>query len=247
MSGLAHYIEDEGLSTVVVAMVREHVVKMCPPRALWVPFEMGRPFATPNDVELQQRVMKAALSLLDEPGSEPLLEDFAEEASHFEGDVNWAFPAKLDAESVMAEASVVLPLWQQAQTRSGRSVVGVSGLSPEAAIEYIDRYHSPDPMPNPKGMAPVSRARFAIDDIKTFYFEAALARGGRPSSSQLNEWFWKQTLAGKMILDFQDAARLAEDKNLRLIEGSLVPPERTYEYLKTNWRGTKEEQHAKPL
>ena len=234
MSGLAHYLEDEGLSTVVVALVREHVVKMSPPRALWVPFEMGRPFSTPDDAELQQRVLKSALSLLDEPGSEPILKDFAEEASHLEGDLNWAFPAKLDAESVMAEASAILPLWQQARKRSGRTVFGVSGLSPEASVEFIDRYHSPDPMPNPKGMALVSRARFAVDDIKTFYFEAALARGGRPSSSQLNEWFWKQTLAGKMILDFQETARLAEDKNLRMIAGSLAPPERTYEYLKTN-------------
>jgi len=229
--GLAHYLEDEGLSTVVVALVREHVVKMSPPRAIWVPFELGRPFATPNDAGLQQRVLKAALSLLDEPGSEPLLKDFAEEASHLDGDLNWEFPGRLDAESVIAEASTVLPVWHKTQTRFNRTVVGVSGLSPEAAVEFIDRYHSPDPMPNPKGMAPVSRARFAIDDIKTFYFEAALAGGGRPSSYQLNEWFWKQTLAGKMILDFQETARLADDKNLRLIAGSLVPPERTYEYL----------------
>jgi hypothetical protein len=34
-----------------------------------------------------------------------------------------------------------------------------------------------------------------------------------------------------MILDFQDAVHLGEDKNLRMIAGSLVPPERTYEYL----------------
>ena len=231
MSGLAHYLEDEGLSTVVVALVREHVVKMSPPRALWVPFEMGRPFATPNDVELQQRVLKAALSLLDEPGSEPVLKDYAEEASHLDDDLNWAFPGELGTETVIAEASSVLPIWHKAQTRSNRSTFGISGLSPEAAVGYIDRYLSPEPMPNPKGMAPVSRARFAIDDIKVFYFEAALANGGRPSSYQLNDWFWKHTLAGKMILDFQESARLADDRNLQLISGSLVPPERTYEYL----------------
>jgi hypothetical protein len=230
VSGLAHFLEDEGLSTVVVALIREHVVKMSPPRALWVPFEMGRPFATPNDVELQQRVLKAALALLDEPTSEPLLQDFAEESGDLQDDLNWGFPGKLDADSVTAEALSVLPIWHKAQTRFNRTSFGISGFSPEAAIEYIHRYLAPDPMPNPKGMAPVSRARFTIDDIKVFYFEAALADGGRPSSFQLNEWFWKQTLAGKMILDFQDAARLSEDKNLRLIAGSLVPPERTYEY-----------------
>ena len=231
MSGLAHFLEDEGLSTVVVALVREHVVKMSPPRALWVPFEMGRPFATPNDVGLQKRVLKAALSLLDEPSPEPLLQDFVEEASHRQGDLNWNFPGKLDTDSVIAEASSVLPIWQKAQTRSEKTTFGISGLSPVAAVEFIDRYLSPDPMPNPKGMAAVSRARFAIDDIKVFYFEAALANGGQPSSYQLNEWFWKQTLAGKMILNFQEAARLSDDKNLRSISSSLIPPERTYEYL----------------
>jgi hypothetical protein len=231
VSGLAHFLEDEGLSTVVVALVREHVVKMSPPRALWVPFEMGRPFATPNDIDLQQRVLQAALSLLDEPGSEPVLKDFAEEASHLDGDLNWEFPGKLGVESVIMEAKSILPIWHQAQKLTNRTTFGISGLSPEAAVDYIVRYLSPDPMPNPKGMAPVSRARFAIDDIKLFYFEAALANGGRPSSYQLNEWFWNQTLAGKMILDFQEAARVGDNRNLRVIADFLVPPERTYEYL----------------
>jgi hypothetical protein len=231
VSGLAHFLEDEGLSTVVVALVREHVVKMSPPRALWVPFEMGRPFATPNDIDLQQRVLQAALSLLDEPGSEPVLKDFAEEASHLDGDLNWEFPGKLGVESVIMEAKSILPIWHQAQKLTNRTTFGISGLSPEAAVDYIVRYLSPDPMPNPKGMAPVSRARFAIDDIKLFYFEAALANGGRPSSYQLNEWFWNQTLAGKMILDFQETARVGDNRNLRVIADFLVPPERTYEYL----------------
>ena len=230
MSGLAHFLEDEGLSTVVVALVREHVVKMQPPRALWVPFELGRPFGTPNDIELQQRVLKTALSLLDEPGPGPLLQDYVEAADDQDGGVDWVFP-KLDTGTVSAEAGAALPVWQAARERSSRTTFGISGLSPAAAIEYIDRYHSPDPMPNPKGMAPVPRARFAIDDIKAFYFETALAEGGHPSSYQLNEWFWNHTLAGKMILDFQDAARLADDKNLRMIAGSLVPAERTYAYL----------------
>lgn len=231
MSGLAHFLEDEGLSTVVVALVREHVVKMAPPRALWVPFEMGRPFATPNDAALQHRVLKAALALLDEPTSEPLLRDFPEESNDLQIDPGWEFPGKPDVESVIAEALSVLPIWHKTQTRINRTSFGISGFTPEAAVEFIHRYFSPDPMPNPKGMALVSRARFSIDDIKVFYFEAALANGGRPSSFQLNEWFWKQTLAGKMILDFQDATRLSDDKNLRLIADSLIPPERTYEYL----------------
>ena len=233
MSGLAHYLEDEGLSTVVVALVREHVVKMSPPRALWVPFEMGRPIATPNDVERQHRVLKAALGLLDEQGSEPILKDYTEQTSYPSGDSNWEFPADINAESVLEEARALLPIWQNAQAKKNRTTFGISGMSPETTVDYIDRYLSTDPMPNPKGMAPVSRARFAVDDIKVFYFEAAFANDSHPSSFQMNEWFWNQTLAGKMILDFQHAACRADDKNLRLIADSLIPPERTYEYLQS--------------
>jgi len=229
VSGLAHYLEDEGLATVVVALVREHVVKMRPPRALWVPFEMGRPFGTPNDTELQHRVLKAALALLDLSGAEPILEDYSEEASNRNGDANWRFPVSLNTENVVAEVECVLPAWQQAQKRFGKTTVGISGLTPETAVEYIERYLTDDPLPNPKGMAKVSRARFAIDDIKAFYFESA-ASVGNPSSLQINHWFWHNTLAGKMILQFQDAARVSDDKNLRLMESSLVPPERTYAF-----------------
>ena len=230
MSGLAHYFEDEGLATVIVALVREHVVAMSPPRALWVPFELGRPFGAPNDGGLQRRILQSALALLDKKVSSPLLEDFSEEAPYPEGDPNWRFPGELDSRSVQAEALSVLPIWETAKKRLGKTTVGISGLASEVAVEYIERYHSSDPMPNPKGMAPVSRARFAIDDIKAFYFEAALAEGGHPSSYQLNEWLWNQTLAGTLIRNFQDIARNSDDKNLRLIAGSLVPAEWTYEY-----------------
>jgi len=230
VSGLAHYFEDEGLATVIVALVREHIVTMNPPRALWVPFELGRPFGAPGDSGLQRRVLLSALSMLDKNLTSPLLDDFEEEAPYPNGDANWRPPEGLDRRSASAEALSLLPIWQQAKNRLGKTTVGISGLTPESAVEYIESFHSDKPMPNPKGMAKVSRARFAIDDIKAFYFEAAMARGGHPSSHQLQEWFWKQTLAGTMLLDFQDMARHSDDKNLRLIADSLVPAERTYEY-----------------
>lgn len=230
MSGLAHYLEDEGLATTIVALVREHIVSMRPPRTLWVPFELGRPFAEPEQPELQRRVLEAALALLDKPVSSPLLQDFTEQTPYQPGDASWSPPGSLDSKSATAEASSLLPIWQKAQDRIGKTTVGISGLTPDIAVEYIERYHLPDPMPNPKGIAAVSRARFAIDDIKAYYSEAAMAAGGHPSSAQLHDWFWNNTSAGTMIRDFQDVARNSNDKNLRLISDSLVPAERTYEY-----------------
>ncbi len=224
MCGLAHYLEDEGLATVVVALVREHALAMKPPRALWVPFELGRPFGAPRDTALQSRVLRAALVLLDDPQPGPLLRDFPEEAPP--ADAAWAPPGDVDSSSLQAELKSLHPSWLRVRDRSGGSTVGISGLTPEQAVEYIGTFHTEDPMPNPKGMSRIGRARFAIDDIKAFYLEAATAGGGRPSSRQLLDWFWQETLAGKLIRDFQARARGSDDKNLRLISGSLVPAER---------------------
>lgn len=231
MSGLAHYLEDAGLATVIVALVREHIVQMRPPRALWVPFELGRPFGAPQDAGLQRRVLQAALALLDRSDSTPLLVDFDEEAPFADGDTEWQFPGVLDNASPIAEATSVMPAWQLARERIGRTTVGISELSPETAVEFIGRFHSDAPMPNPRGMATTSRARFAIDDIKAFYLEAAIAEGGHPSSRQLQDWFWDETLAGALVREFQERARVSDDKNLRLIANSLVPAERTIAFV----------------
>ncbi len=227
MSALAHYLEDEGLATVVVALVREHVVKMKPPRSLWVPFELGRPFGLPNDVGLQRRVLSAALALLDLPGPGPILHDFDEIAPYPEGEPGWRFPVPLGNDSVYAEAADLIAHWSSAVQAGARTTVGISGFTLAQAVEYIACYHGIDPMPNPRGMGQISRARYAIDDIKACYLEAATTGGGHPSSYQLLDWFWEQTLAGKLIKDFQQAALDSDNKNLRLIEGSLVPAERT--------------------
>jgi hypothetical protein len=233
VSGLAHYFEDAGLATVVVALVREHVVSMRPPRALWVPFELGRPFGPPGEAGLQRRVLRAALALLDRPPAGPIVEDFVTQETFPAAD-DWRPPAALKRDSPLAEAASVMPVWQLARERLGRTTVGISGLAPETAVEFVARYLSPDPMPNPKGMAAVARVRFAIDDIKAFYLEAALAQGGHPSSQQLRDWFWNETLAGNMIREFQDSALASDDANLYRIAGSLVPAELSFSYLRGN-------------
>ena len=98
MGGLAHYFESAGLPTTQISLIRLHTEKMRPPRALWVPFEFGRPFGPPGDVALQRRVVAKALSLL-ESGRGPLLVDFAEEAPTKSADDNqpWACPVLLKA------------------------------------------------------------------------------------------------------------------------------------------------------
>ena len=59
--------------------MREHTEAIHPPRALWVPFILGRPFGVPGDSAFQRRVLVAALRLLEAPAG-PVLADYPEDA-----------------------------------------------------------------------------------------------------------------------------------------------------------------------
>ena len=72
MSALAHVFEAAGLSTIVLASMKEVAERMMPPRTLYCEFPLGRPLGRPDDVELQLDVLNRALALLD--SNEPVLE-----------------------------------------------------------------------------------------------------------------------------------------------------------------------------
>jgi hypothetical protein len=77
VSLVAAELESNGIATVALALLREIVERVRPPRALFVPFPLGFPLGRPDDPVLQRRVIESALALLDEPeASPPLLRDF---------------------------------------------------------------------------------------------------------------------------------------------------------------------------
>jgi len=63
VSALGHYLEEEGIPTVAISLIRAQTENTRPPRALWVPFELGRPFGPPSDAAFQKREMSAVLTL----------------------------------------------------------------------------------------------------------------------------------------------------------------------------------------
>ena len=73
---IAAELERQGVSTVVIQLLREVAERMRPPRALFVPFKHGYPLDMPNDPQRQHAVIEAALNLLEDPAvSPPVLVD----------------------------------------------------------------------------------------------------------------------------------------------------------------------------
>jgi len=79
VSLVAAELEQRGISTVVIQLLRLATEKVRPPRALMVPFRHGYPLGAPNDPELQRAVITAALNLLMDPSLKPpAIVDFKE-------------------------------------------------------------------------------------------------------------------------------------------------------------------------
>lgn len=239
MGALGHYLEAEGIATTQISLVREHTEVIQPPRALWVPFMLGRPFGTPNAPEFQRKVLIAALRLL-EAESGPLLRDFPEDApipddaGELEGfacPVNLRRPrpdggAKMDvAQALLDEIAQLVPWHDLAVRRRGRSTVGISGIAIDDVARYVASHLTGAPAPSyDDGISAAEALKRACDDLHAFYCEAVAAQPGNSSADDIQKWFWQETTAGKLFLDLQVICRASPDKVMQMLgKGLLVP------------------------
>ena len=232
MSALGHFIEAAGVATTGISLVREHSARMCPPRALWVPFELGRPFGAPGDAAFQHRVLAAALALLDAP-SGPVLADFPDDApsgaAPGEEATQWSCPVSFppppvdanDLGAALAAEIVRLAPWHtEAIRQRGRSTVGISEFHIDAAAAYAASFLTDPPKAD---AARARRLKSAIKDLKTYYGEAAAVRPGIASTDIAN-WLWRETALGRLMFQLAEALGSHDDAALRyMAEHSLVP------------------------
>ncbi|MBV8167487.1 MAG: hypothetical protein JO021_11885 [Alphaproteobacteria bacterium] len=233
MSALAHYLESDGIPTVAISLVRPQTENTRPPRALWVPFELGRPFGPPNDAAFQTRVVTRALRLLERRDGPVLLEDFPDDDPRERPDPAWQAPfvaAGLDsapdalAARLVAEVPTLAARYAQITAQRGRTTVGLSGFLPEQAARWIADYlrGAPPPAPNAQTSS-VLALRFAADDLKAYYTEAACA-GSAPSSKQLGDWLWQQTALGAALQSLRRTHLASADERLKTVATMFLVP-----------------------
>jgi hypothetical protein len=71
-------IEKSGIPTVSITLLREVTERVQPPRALAVDRTLGYPLGEPGNALLQKRIILAALHVLAQQVSEPLIAEFRE-------------------------------------------------------------------------------------------------------------------------------------------------------------------------
>ena len=236
MGGLSHYLEDEGLATTQISLVREHTETIKPPRALWVPFELGRPFGVPNDAAFQTRVLIGALRLL-ESSAGPVLKNFAEEAPLRQTDggllacpVNFsAFTEPItEIDQLLTafgqEFSQMRSWYDLARKERRRTTAETSGLSGEELIDAIAGFVKDGvSIRLASEVSSGTALKMALEDLKAYYFEAITIQPGRPTdSSTLADWFWSQTAAAKVISKIRKFCAESSNDSLKRTSNLLI-------------------------
>lgn len=239
VGGLAHFFEEEGVPTTQISLVRLHTECINPPRALWVPFELGRPLGIPDDPTFQKRVLLAALKLLEAPDG-PLIEDFPEDVPVSTDDITaLACPVNFTRDRVdlgeteqlytafKREITALRPWYDIAVEKRGRTTVGSSGIDLDTIGDFIYSFLRDSALENPRDDIPVTNTlKLAADDLKAYYFEGITAQPGQEhaSSQTLSDWFWQETVAAKVMLAIKDAYENSEDRPLRIASRAFLVP-----------------------
>lgn len=227
------------MPTTGISLVRPHTENMKPPRALWVAFEFGRPLGPPHNAPFQRKVLLAALNLLEAPRG-PLLEDFPDDAPE-SGNENRAPacpPAFSQAsiktidtrdmlEAFRSEMAAMRPWYDRAVAQRKRTTVGISRLAPEAMADFIYPFVKGEQPDNPRKALPIIYSlKFAVEDLKAYYVEAITSQPGQAelSSKVLQNWFWDETIAGKVILDLKKVLQASPDKLTKMFGGYFIVP-----------------------
>jgi hypothetical protein len=227
---LARVLEEAGLTTVTIAMVREHAAKVRPPRALFVPFPFGHALGKPDDSALQHRVIGAALELLRREQG-PVLEDFPEE----------------EVPEALVQASAVAPVTVAAgrdpadevtslrafyerwvEEHDGRTAVGLCGIPQRrwrGVIRFLQAYscgENADMRERPAGMPIPQFIRYCVDDLKAFCYEARMAQRPHVSEPELHRWFWGETALGRLIRALAQRLNASDDPTLKYFANGLA-------------------------
>jgi hypothetical protein len=243
VGGLAIYFEEEGFATTQISLIRIHTERTRPPRALWVPFELGRPLGVPNDPAFQKRVLRAAFTLLD-AAQGPLLVDYPEDvpataAPDAQAMIGMVCPIALptppDASAPVSETGIALmqeiamlaPWYDLAVTNRGRTTVGPSGLAVNDAGKYVAAFLDDQATACPRQDMPAARVlKLAYEDLKAYYTEAITMQPSYGTSKRVEDWLFNETILGRALWRLRDICRASADEPFRDLGRNSIVPDR---------------------
>ncbi len=231
MSVLARVLEEHGIATVAIAMVREHAARVKPPRALYVPYFFGFALGRPNDADHQHKILGSALKLLKAP-SGPVLEDFPDDSSQSIMPQASQVAAEADEgnRSAADEVTALRAFYERwVENHEGRTAVGLCGVPQRrfrAVVRFLEACAASeadvDMAERPAEMSRAQFIRYCVDDLKAFFYEARMEQQKGADEEALHRWFWGSTATGKLVADLAAVLNESDDPALKGVAYGLA-------------------------
>ena len=187
----------------MLALIRDHVERLKPPRALYVPFPLGRPLGKPDDPPFQRSVIEAALALTTEQEG-PVLVDFPIEVADGAAEpLSCPLPPREHAElpAAVDEALGLRAAYRCNLETSGRTLVG-RAISADEVTRAIEAFIAIAGGESWKEQGLQGHPLLWSRDITSYYEEAAASLADHvPAARAAETWFYQKTEAGKVLLE----------------------------------------------
>lgn len=211
---LSRIFEERGLCTVGISLVREHTVKIKPPRAVFVPFPFGIPLGHRYDVREQRAVLEAAFATLDAP-SGPVLVDFTAPDRNERGAPLQAADVEVSAEAraidLAGEVDAMVAEW------GADAGLGLSRVPPQRFVEFVRFLQDDvagsesDAFERPPDLARPQFVRYGVDDLRRMYMDVRMRTHPEESSDDRQRWFLGRTALGAFLRELRDHMNASED------------------------------------
>jgi hypothetical protein len=178
------------------------------------------------------------LRLFDRP-SGPVLEDFPDDEPVSDVEVVLACPvnysdyykeigeADSQLKTLNMEISGMRSWYDMAVSKRNRTTVGVSGIDIEKLGDFLYSFVKGEEPDNPRDDIPLPYTlKFAVEDLKSYYVEGITAQPGQSgvSSQKISDWFWDETVAGKVLLNLKKVCEKSEDRMMAMIGSHFLVP-----------------------
>lgn len=216
MGVLARVLEEAGIATVGLSLVRRQAENIKAPRFLHCEFPLGRPLGKPKDAAFQTDVIRRAFALLDRTDV-PVLEDHPQTIEdQTEQPASCTLPPSHDpdAHGAVDEALGLRPAYnRQLEAVQGRTAMGRVG-GPDDVAQLIEQMVM---LAENGDLAQVGfdvlTVRAAAQDIRAYYEEAGLALSDHvPGARQIESWFYTQTKTGPILKAVSNSLKAAGEE-----------------------------------
>ena len=193
----------------------------------------------PDEPAFQRRVLMDVLKLLEAPGPPPVLVDFPDDEPESNEITVLACPVNFRGADIeegdieplrtafLREMTAMRPWYNVSLNRRKRTTVGASKIDLDELGDFVYAFSWGEEPVNPRSDIPLAYTlKLAVEDLKSYYIEGITAQPGQAgaSSKVLQDWFWDETTAGKVLLVVKKVCEASNDKTMNMIGSRFIIP-----------------------